>query len=237
MQSVSGGDGAPKQSRPRGRGSVSTELPGGNVHEEKETAEKEEQGPRHSQRSLRSQLPGDADRVARSRAVAYTGEAQGSAAAAHAAAATGNLPGDEKEKTAEEAGPAVPAVSSGPCGLKRAMRSPERPPRQLKRKVLTASAPSEAPDPHIVAKWARTCASSMTATKDNDWTCRQCGNKNWYKRGYCIGGNNKCLTPRDSNWAPGDWYCACGNHNLKKRTSCNRDNCQLTRAEGEKARF
>ena len=57
----------------------------------------------------------------------------------------------------------------------------------------------------------------MTATKDNDWTCRQCGNKNWYKRGYCIGGNNKCLTPRDSNWVPGDWYCACGNHNLKKK--------------------
>ena len=229
-----------KQNGPRGRGSVSTELPA------EGPAEEEEQDPRHSRRSLRSQSPGDdADRVARSRAVAYAGAAQGAAAAAHAAAATaahasqgpGNLPGDEKEKTAEEAGLAVPAVSSGPCGLQRALRSPERPPRQLKRKRPTASAPSEAPDPHIVAKWARTCASSWTATKENDWTCRQCGNKNWYKRCYCIGGNNKCLTPRDRNWTPGDWYCECGNHNLSRRTVCNRDNCQLTRAQGEKARF
>ena len=43
-----------KPNGPKGRGSVSAELPVGDVHEEKETAEKEEQDPRHSQRSLRS---------------------------------------------------------------------------------------------------------------------------------------------------------------------------------------
>jgi hypothetical protein len=200
-----------KQNGPRGRGSVSTELPA------EGPAEEEEQDPRHSRRSLRSQSPGDdAGRVARSRAVAYAGAAQGAAAAAHAAAAT--------------------ATDASQGRKKRALRSPERPPPQLKRKRPTASA-IRRPPPHIAAKLARTCESSLTASKDNDWTCLQCGNVNWYKRGYCIGGNGQCLPPQNRTWAPGDWYCECGNHNLSRRTVCNRGNCRLSRAQGEKARF
>ena len=157
-----------KQNGPKGRGSVSTELPGDDVHEEKEIAEKEEQDPRHSQRSL---------------------------------------------------------------------RSPERPPLHLKRKRSTPSAPSDAPPDHLLlARAARTLQSSTTAQKHNDWTCPTCGNVNWFRRGYCIGGNNECLTPREPSWMPGDWFCECGNHNLRHRTVCNRTKCSLARAQGEKAR-
>ena len=118
---------------------------------------------------------------------------------------------------------------SGPC------KSPERPPRHLKRSA--PSAPSEPPPAHVLARAARTRESSTTAQLNNDWTCPTCGNVNWFRRGYCIGGRGQCLRPREATWLPGDWFCSCGNHNLARRTVCNRSKCNLPRAQGEMPRF
>jgi hypothetical protein len=164
------------------------------VHEEKETAEKEEQDPRHSLRSLRS---------------------------------------PERNKLTPSAPSDAPPDHLGPA--RAACTSPERPP--WKRKRSTPSTPFDAPPDLLVARAARTLQSSTTAQKRNDWTCPRCGNVNWFRRGYCIGGNNECLTPREPSWMPGDWFCECGNHNLKRRTVCNRTKCGLARAQGEKPRI
>ena len=117
----------------------------------------------------------------------------------------------------------------------RALQSPERPPRHLKRSA--PSAPSEPPPAHVLARAARTRESSTTAQLNNDWTCPTCGNVNWFRRGYCIGGRGQCLRPREATWLPGDWFCSCGNHNLARRTVCNRSKCNLPRAQGEIPRF
>ena len=99
------------------------------------------------------------------------------------------------------------------------------------------SAPPDPPPAHIRAKWNRTQESSKKAQMDNDWTCRTCGNVNWFRRGYCIGGRGQCSTPREATWLPGDWFCTCGNHNLAHRKVCNRSNCSLPRSKGEVPRF
>jgi hypothetical protein len=166
----------------------------GDVHEEKETAEKVEQDPRHSLRSLRS---------------------------------------PERNKLTPSAPSDAPPDHLRPA--RAASTSPERPP--WKRKRSTPSTPFDAPPDLLVARAARTLQSSTTAQKRNDWTCPRCGNVNWFRRGYCIGGNNECLTPREPSWMPGDWFCECGNHNLKRRTVCNRTKCGLARAQGEKPRI
>ena len=139
-----------------------------------------------------------------------------------------------------------------PCQQsKRALRSPERQPQHLNRlrscsglrtaaaHVLASapSAPSEPPPAHGLARAARTRESSTTAQLNNDWTCPTCGNVNWFRRGYCIGGRGQCKTPREATWLPGDWFCSCGNHNLARRTVCNRSKCNLPRAQGEIPRF
>ena len=101
-----------------------------------------------------------------------------------------------------------------------------------------APVPPDAPPPaHLITKRARTEESSKTAQKTNDWTCRVCGNVNCFRRGYCIGGRGQCLTPREPSWQPGDWFCVRGNHNLARRTTCNRTICSLPRADGEVPRF
>jgi hypothetical protein len=99
------------------------------------------------------------------------------------------------------------------------------------------SAPPDPPPAHIRAKWNRTQESSKKAQMDNDWTCPTCGNVNWFRRGYCIGGRGQCSTPREATWLPGDWFCTCGNHNLAHRNVCNRSNCSLPRSKGEVPRF
>ena len=99
------------------------------------------------------------------------------------------------------------------------------------------SAPPDPPPAHIRAKWNRTQESSKKAQMDNDWTCPTCGNVNWFRRGYCIGGRGQCSTPREATWLPGDWFCTCGNHNLARRKVCNRSNCGLPRSKGEVPRF
>ena len=99
------------------------------------------------------------------------------------------------------------------------------------------SAPPDPPPAHIRAKWNRTQESSKKAQMDNDWTCPTCGNVNWFRRGYCIGGRGQCSTPREATWLPGDWFCTCGNHNLARRKVCNRSNCSLPRSKGEVPRF
>ena len=122
-----------------------SELPGGDVHEEKETAEKEEQDPRHSQRSLRSpERP----------------------------------PLHLKRKILTPSAPSDAPPDH--LRLARAARtSPERPPLHLKRKRSTPSTPSDAPPDHLLlARAARTLQSSTTAQKHNDWTCPTCGNVN-----------------------------------------------------------
>jgi hypothetical protein len=139
-----------------------------------------------------------------------------------------------------------------PCQQsKRALRSPERPPKHLNRlrscsglrtaaAHVLASAPStssEQPPAHVLARAARTRESSTTAQMNNDWTCPTCGNVNWFRRGYCIGGRGQCLRPREATWLPGDWFCSCGNHNLARRTVCNRSKCTLSRVQGEIPRF
>jgi hypothetical protein len=90
---------------------------------------------------------------------------------------------------------------------------------------------------HAKVKRQRTEESSRTAVKGNDWTCRVCGNVNWFRRGYCIAGRGQCLAPRNDSWLPGDWYCARGNRNLSRRTVFNRSKCGLSREEGEVPRF
>ena len=64
-----------------------------------------------------------------------------------------------------------------------------------------------------------------------DWHCRKCGNHNQHWRGFCNGKSRTkpCREPRNANWRPGDWYCACGNFNWSTREYCNRDKCGLYR--------
>ena len=132
---------------------------------------------------------------------------------------------------------ALQSPGRSPQQTKRALESPERSPQHLKRMQSAASAPSEPPPAHILARAARTVESSMTAHMNNDWTCQTCGNVNWFRRGYCIGGQGRCSRPREATWMPGDWFCTCGNHNLKHRTRCNRSRCSLPRARGEILRW
>ena len=69
--------------------------------------------------------------------------------------------------------------------------------------------------------------------KDNDWWCSLCHNHNWFRRGFCNGMHGRCQNPRDFDFAPGDWYCTCGNFNRKHRKRCNRSQCQLPQVRGE----
>ncbi|GAB2297691.1 hypothetical protein Dimus_031778 [Dionaea muscipula] len=70
-------------------------------------------------------------------------------------------------------------------------------------------------------------------TRDNDWTCPNCGNVNFSFRTVC--NMRKCNTPKpgtqsDKNskqkMPEGSWKCEkCGNINYPFRTKCNRQNC------------
>ena len=69
-----------------------------------------------------------------------------------------------------------------------------------------------------------------------DWRCRVCNNHNWRWRGFCNGNGGRCKEPRDLGFGPQDWYCRCGNWNLKGRAICNRDVCRTPRSKGEQQR-
>ncbi|PKA62540.1 RanBP2-type zinc finger protein [Apostasia shenzhenica] len=76
------------------------------------------------------------------------------------------------------------------------------------------------------------------AGRDNDWTCPNCGNRNFSFRDIC--NMRKCNTPRPANQGlksdnskgskpkmpEGSWKCEkCNNINYPFRTKCNRQNC------------
>ncbi|KAI5068207.1 hypothetical protein GOP47_0016552 [Adiantum capillus-veneris] len=73
-------------------------------------------------------------------------------------------------------------------------------------------------------------ASSAPGSREGDWRCDGCGNKNYAFRSFC----NRCKQPRllvdsrtpsDSKWLPriGDWICAgCSNNNYASRDKCNK---------------
>ncbi|KAH7441061.1 hypothetical protein KP509_03G023500 [Ceratopteris richardii] len=73
-------------------------------------------------------------------------------------------------------------------------------------------------------------ASSAAGSREGDWRCDGCGNKNYAFRSFC----NRCKQPRllvdsktpsDSKWLPriGDWICAgCSNNNYASREKCNK---------------
>ncbi|XP_010556138.1 PREDICTED: ranBP2-type zinc finger protein At1g67325-like isoform X3 [Tarenaya hassleriana] len=73
-------------------------------------------------------------------------------------------------------------------------------------------------------------------TRENDWTCPNCGNVNFSFRTVC--NMRKCSTPKPESQAEitdkifkqkvpeGSWKCdKCGNLNYPFRTMCNRQNC------------
>ncbi|MCO5606964.1 hypothetical protein L7F22_061155 [Adiantum nelumboides] len=73
-------------------------------------------------------------------------------------------------------------------------------------------------------------ASAAPGSREGDWRCDGCGNKNYAFRSFC----NRCKQPRllvdsrtpsDSKWLPriGDWICAgCSNNNYASRDKCNK---------------
>ncbi|KAI6692183.1 hypothetical protein NL676_019893 [Syzygium grande] len=85
------------------------------------------------------------------------------------------------------------------------------------------------------------------ATRDNDWTCPNCGNVNFSFREVC--NMRKCNTPKPGSQVPksdknykqkmpeGSWKCEqCGNINYPFRTKCNKQNCGADKpSEAEKS--
>ena len=120
-----------------------------------------------------------------------------------------------KVRPRSKAVPAVPAVPS----------DPPSPPVLRARSKLAPRPPPVPPPPAALEE--------KKEFKPRDWICRKCGNLNWQFRGFCNGMSltAACLEPRDCTFEPGDWYCICGNFNLRHRVRCNRSKCGLEKSE------